>query len=108
MPKPTILALLLFLVGCSTPTGNVANDNPNGGYFAVAPYYQVNGGVLYATDGEHSYWLQRPYVRAGNIGGASVASGEVWLRVDGSNTQGYYRSPASFRNQHVKPEFIAY
>ena len=110
MRVTSVLAFIaLFLFGCATPkSGSINNDNPNGGYLAVAPYYWSNHGTLYATDEEHTYWLQKPFISAGKIGGTQVDLGEVWLRIDGSTTQGYYRSPATFRNQTLKPVFIAY
>lgn len=98
----TLLATLL--VGC----GTAPLENTSGGYHAVAPYYTTQRGVLFATDGEHTYWLQRAEVAAGDVRGAAVGLPECWRRSGADDTRCYTRTPSTFRDQSKQPVFIAY
>lgn len=103
-----LLALAATLSACTTaprPT-----ENTLGGYLVPAnsPYYKAEGGVLYATDGTDWFALRAAEHSAGYIGGADVGTVERWVKVGGSEVQSYRRSPATFRDQSLRPVFLPY
>ena len=102
----TLLITLLaaVLVGC----GTTPIENTSGGYQGVAPYYTTQRGVLYATDGTHTYWLQRPEMPAGESRGAVVGLPECWRRVGADDTRCYARTQSTFRDQSKLPVFMPY
>jgi hypothetical protein len=102
------LALVLFLTAGCQSTSSSGKDSPTGGYSAVAPYYERIDGQLIAWDGSDWYQMISPEFPGGAVAGSAASVPEKWIKVGGSRTTSYQRSPSTFRNQTLKPVFLPY
>lgn len=102
---------ICLLAACGTaPKQSASTQNTMGGYLVPkgSPYYKAEEGNLYAFDGTRWYVLRAPENNAGYVGGVNVGSAERWVAFGESEVKSYARTPATFRDQTLKPVFIAY